>query len=778
MTTYNTGNPVPSADARDRYDNSQTLDEVVNGDSESYSSRTGKQVISLGGMNSRFNNAQDARESAFNLSQEENQEAFQSFLDGTGWSSLGAYGAGVSITSHTQTVDYQGQPYQLKPSIPASLQTPYVTTGVWATEGDNFKLVGDNSLRQDLSDPSTGTSLITIPLAYPGAEPVTLEQYLGTVVNARAFGVLPLPGYNNRKPLQNAINYANSLGVPVYAPGNIDEYLILGTVWLPSGTYIRGDGGLTKKTKFKAMDGNYSDLFHSGEHEEGAANTIDGITYRNGLPYSANNIGKNIGWEGIYINGNGDNAGYPPEIGPTTQYRGSGLRIRHVDGVFVQNAFAQYSPNDCIHISRCRRVWAKDCVGADNKLVGYTGVRADSTRNLFTFAGTMAWRPEFGDLSDFFVFDNIQGFNSEDIGINIQFIQEPGSPAISGPIIMRGLSTKNCAAYGTAIEVAGSGVNQNQRDCILIDQITSIGDSWLLPLASVLISQRSINVNIGSVIIKNACHRGLLCAGSKVLNISQIIVDGWGSKPRSSGIYVPAVHIYAAAGEPLGDRVNIAQVDIRNPGVGDCTGLEVSGFDTCKVDSVHVEETRFSSKTDGAGVLLACNHIFGDKITTNKTAGVGIRLSAFKTFVVNGSEGNNSGQTITDQAVGISVGAGSNRRGRLIGCAGNDTQDIPTQKIGILLGASATDVILVTACDGVGNITGPLKNLGMPNAKVHANLFDYVEQTSEFIIGGSGGFQSAIKMGAYYLWVDPSTSKWRTKASKPTSNSDGSLVGA
>lgn len=160
MTTYNTGNPVPSADARDRYDNSQTLDEVVNGDSASYETRTGKQVISLGGMNSRFNNAQDEREADFNLSQEEKQESFQKFLDGTGWSSLGAYGAGVVITSHTQTIDYQGQPYQLKPSIPASLDAPYITTGVWATEGVNFKLVGDNSLRQDLADPSQGARML------------------------------------------------------------------------------------------------------------------------------------------------------------------------------------------------------------------------------------------------------------------------------------------------------------------------------------------------------------------------------------------------------------------------------------------------------------------------------------------------------------------------------------------------------------------------------------------------------------------------------------------
>lgn len=188
MTTYNTGNPVPSADARDRYDNSQTLDEVVNGGSESYTTRTGKQVISLVGMNSRFNNAQDARESAFNLSQEEKQEEFQSFIDGSGWSSLGAYGAGVVITSHTQTVDYQGQPYQLKPSIPASLQAPYVTTGVWATEGVNFKLVGDNSLRQDLALDGATRNGYTAP--YAGATFRTVQSRLAEKVSI--FDLVPV----------------------------------------------------------------------------------------------------------------------------------------------------------------------------------------------------------------------------------------------------------------------------------------------------------------------------------------------------------------------------------------------------------------------------------------------------------------------------------------------------------------------------------------------------------------------------------------------------------
>ena len=224
MTTYNTGNPVPSSDARDRHDNSQTLDEVVNGDSASYTTRTGKQVISLGGMSSRFNNAQDEREVEFNLSQEEKQEAFQSFLDGTGWSSLGAYGAGVAITSHTQTVDYQGQPYQLKPSIPASLDAPYITTGAWATEGVNFKLVGDNSLRQDMADPAVGASILSY--AQPSRASIALpaSKKLVETVSARELGIL-----TNADPTATAAAMNSALLALSQSSGSSKELLFLDT---------------------------------------------------------------------------------------------------------------------------------------------------------------------------------------------------------------------------------------------------------------------------------------------------------------------------------------------------------------------------------------------------------------------------------------------------------------------------------------------------------------------------------------------------------------------
>lgn len=153
MTTYNTGNPVPSADARDRYDNSQTFDEVINGTLTFYRSRVGSNIMSLAGMQSLFNASQIARSASFNAAQDQRKNAFQDFIEGSGWVSLGAYAAGVIITSHTQSVDYLGQPYQLKPSIPVSLDNPYTAIGDWTTESVNFKLVGDNALRQDLSSP-------------------------------------------------------------------------------------------------------------------------------------------------------------------------------------------------------------------------------------------------------------------------------------------------------------------------------------------------------------------------------------------------------------------------------------------------------------------------------------------------------------------------------------------------------------------------------------------------------------------------------------------------
>lgn len=60
MTTYNTGNPVPSGDARDRFDNSQTLDEVVNENLPTTITRTGKVIKTFHGMGEQFDRLVDS----------------------------------------------------------------------------------------------------------------------------------------------------------------------------------------------------------------------------------------------------------------------------------------------------------------------------------------------------------------------------------------------------------------------------------------------------------------------------------------------------------------------------------------------------------------------------------------------------------------------------------------------------------------------------------------------------------------------------------------------
>ena len=57
MTTYNTGNPVPSADARDLYDNAENLDAAVNSTDPEWTDRTGTVRPTLKRLEDDFPNA-------------------------------------------------------------------------------------------------------------------------------------------------------------------------------------------------------------------------------------------------------------------------------------------------------------------------------------------------------------------------------------------------------------------------------------------------------------------------------------------------------------------------------------------------------------------------------------------------------------------------------------------------------------------------------------------------------------------------------------------------
>lgn len=140
MTTYDTGNPMPSADARDRYDNTQTFDEFVNSLDVQARTRFGKMIKTLTGMRQDFNQL---------LAASYYEPVHLVYVPGSP----------LTIDRPTQLVDYNGTVYRAK--MPAEF--PLALTGTWATDSAKLVDVGDMALRQQLSqleDMSQGASLV------------------------------------------------------------------------------------------------------------------------------------------------------------------------------------------------------------------------------------------------------------------------------------------------------------------------------------------------------------------------------------------------------------------------------------------------------------------------------------------------------------------------------------------------------------------------------------------------------------------------------------------
>nr|DAV52982.1 MAG TPA: tailspike protein [Caudoviricetes sp.] len=139
MTTYNTGNPVPSGDARDRFDNTETLDEVVSGSNLTAVTRIGKTIKTLAGQQQDFNNF------LINSGFEPNHLNY-------------IVGTPLTVSRPTQLIDYLGSVYRVK--MPQTF--PLTLSGTWAADLPLLTDVGDMSLRQDLAA-ATGSTRVGTP---------------------------------------------------------------------------------------------------------------------------------------------------------------------------------------------------------------------------------------------------------------------------------------------------------------------------------------------------------------------------------------------------------------------------------------------------------------------------------------------------------------------------------------------------------------------------------------------------------------------------------------
>ncbi|MGY2615212.1 hypothetical protein [Klebsiella pneumoniae] len=227
MSEYDTGNPVPSASIPDAWDNMQSIDRFANSSDETITTRTGKQLDTLHGINvkadsqrteqqdsfelsqserassfeektnefeSRFSSQLSTQESTFSESQTDKENSFQQFLLSSGYVFLGDYENGpFQFSARNQYIRYDNQYYRLN----ATTDVGFTTTGTDATSFANdvthFVLMDGDTLRQDLG---SGEGAMKV---YRNASPLariirsSIFEYL---TEADQQALLTIPGVN------------------------------------------------------------------------------------------------------------------------------------------------------------------------------------------------------------------------------------------------------------------------------------------------------------------------------------------------------------------------------------------------------------------------------------------------------------------------------------------------------------------------------------------------------------------------------------------------------
>lgn len=207
---YNTGSSVGSTSPKDLSDNARNLDFLVNGGDASYLDRKGVPRKSWKGMELEHGTAQGRRESEFDEAQDHRKDQFATLLDASGYEEAIAYAPGILLDRTSKTVRYLGDEYRVKS------QFLPLTTSDWATDSAKLKLIGDDSLRQDLLKPGgplnapyviTGRANIKNP--YWGAPTISPDDPAAATSNAAAINRMLASG-STRFELDDSTRAVNS----------------------------------------------------------------------------------------------------------------------------------------------------------------------------------------------------------------------------------------------------------------------------------------------------------------------------------------------------------------------------------------------------------------------------------------------------------------------------------------------------------------------------------------------------------------------------------------
>lgn len=330
MTTFKTGNPVGSTQAKDLYDNAENLDVLTNDRTKrSHEDRLGVPRKTWHGM----------------------EQDFQDFLIHSGYQQIGDYAAGLEITARNQVFWKDGELYR----VGASIELPYTTTGVWDGqdgEAGLFVAVGDQVLRQQLADrssPENGAAMVALR---PGGSVSDAINYL----TPEMFGAVGDGSEDDSASFRSVISASVSLKRPiVFRKGAIYKVPDEPITTLTGNVDVEGNGATVVGSGFNSIfkvDGSVrvnnlkaehcrlldmSDL--SGVHDHLYISNVDLVDGQIINGYQTD-TSLYLGFKEVRIfNCRQDNDGFQPRRGLTLFLRSLGrVSIR---GCYIANSYRQ-----------------------------------------------------------------------------------------------------------------------------------------------------------------------------------------------------------------------------------------------------------------------------------------------------------------------------------------------------------------------------------------------------------------------------------------------------
>lgn len=405
MTTFNTGNPIGSTDARDRSDNSENLDLAVNSLSQTFADRLGVTRDTLEGIYQK-----------------------------SAYYRAGTFDAGYTLTNNRQTLAYGNVEYSWSGAFPK-----VVTTGATPTTSGGIGAGAWVDRTQDT---------LRSEVVVAGALTIRDEVYNSGVLKPKRLSSYGIPsGGDDHAALQAIMDAAGHIIVDTGS-----DILVSDWIKISSNTILEWEGkGFLKLTQSSYIGGV---LFAAGSNNTASENILvlnphvdaNNFGYPTGAAYGENGVGgtnvKNMHIIGGHIKNCRDGTSGPFTSGGKAIQFENGSENCTAHGQFVENCTCVIGTGGVI-----------DDVSGDifrrQNLVTYSDIRAMNCERLIFVTQTFS-PPSDLPIAINVTIERIQGRN---IGREVPAGTETTQGIIlidrGANVAIRGVSVHNDTSYGT-----------------------------------------------------------------------------------------------------------------------------------------------------------------------------------------------------------------------------------------------------------------------------------------------------------------------------------------